>query len=254
MRSRLAVVLVLAFALGVSAGEPWLSKPYQAWDKKDIHKILNNSPWAQTVQILAPWQRTSQVGRFPGGGPGSRAPGLPEYPSGPAASDASQPAPGSPGAAGSREGRAPYAPIVVRWASSATSRAAAAREKALAGLLRPGEVDEEVARQPEEYEVVLVFDPVLDLPPAGKFELEENAFLALKPSGRRIAASRVEIRGNPGGYGGEVSFYFPRSGEDGKPQISADQNEVRFQSDAGGMAVRANFQLQKMVSKNRLDL
>ena len=244
--------LALAAALSLSAGEPWISKPYQSWDQKDVRKILNSSPWAQTVQIMAPWQRTSRVAEFSGRGPVGRAPGEPDYPSGPAASDASQPSPGLP--PGATLARAPYAPVVVRWASSSTARIAAAREKALEGLLRAGEVDEEAARKPEEYEIVLVFDAVLGMPPVRRFEMEENAFLTLKPSGRRIAASRVEVRGNAGSNGGEVSFYFPRYGEDGRPQISPEQTEVQFQCEAGGMVALAKFQPQKMLSKSGLDL
>ncbi len=246
------LLLVSVVVLGVCADEPWLSKPYQSWSQKDIHKILNNSPWAQTVQIMAPWLRTSEVAHFPGPRTGGRAPGEPDYPSGPAASDASQPSPGLP--PGATLARAPYAPVVVRWASSATSRAAVAQQKALEGLVRPGEVDDLIARQPEEYEIVLVFDAIVGLPPAGEVALQENALLTLKPSGRKIPASRAEIRGLAGSYGGEVSFYFPRNGEDARPQISPGESEAQFRCAAGGMVASANFQLQRMRSRTGLDL
>ena len=44
-------VLTLVFAATVSAQtESWQSKPYTQWTKDEARKVLNDSPWAQTIE------------------------------------------------------------------------------------------------------------------------------------------------------------------------------------------------------------
>jgi hypothetical protein len=248
----LPVLLVFIAVLSVCAGEPWLNKPYQSWDKKDVHKILSDSPWAETVQVDAFWRRNNPESmRSTGAAGGLRAPTTPNNPSGPLSSDASQSSPGQPSAA--MLGREAYAPVVVRWASSVTSRAAAAQQKMLQGGISPGQVDAAVALEPGQYEIVLVFDPIVGLPPASDTEMGDAAFLTLKPSGARLQASHVQIRDFPRSVGGEVGFYFSKNRENGEPLISPDQTEAQFQLQAGKVVVRATFQLRKMRTKNGPD-
>ena len=236
--------MLAAAVSAAAAGEPWLTKPYQSWDKKDVRKILTDSPWAQTVQTIAPWQN-GFAGRS------GRGPTTPNYPSGPMSSDPSQSAPGMPSAATLASG---YVPVVIRWASSATERAAVAQQQMLRGVMTPAQVDSAVAQQPEEYEIVAVFDANPGLPPITEDQLEAAASLKLKPSGREVEAIRVKIREAEKGSGGEVSFYFPKRDANGEPLISPVQSEAQFECQAGRMSLRANFQLQKMRTKDGLDL
>lgn len=63
----LLVVTSLA-ASGVSAQGFWAKKPWQNWSKEDCHKMLTNSPWAQTwskltIENTPIGQRSDATGR-----------------------------------------------------------------------------------------------------------------------------------------------------------------------------------------------
>jgi len=249
-RSRPAVFL-LTVALNVSAGasvaadEPWLSKPYPEWDKKDIRRILNDSPWAQTVQVMSPWGTGSETGRT---GRGL----APNYPSGPLSSDTSQSAPGQPSA--TALARDAYSPVVIRWASAVTTRAAVAQQKVSQGVMTAVQAATWLAEPLDNYEIVAAFAAVPGLPPVTDSELKAGASLRLKPSGLRLQIVRVEIHEASDSNAREVSFIFERNGEGGRPLISSDQAEAQFLCEVGRIALRANFRLQKMRTKNGIDL
>jgi hypothetical protein len=43
--------LLLLSAILVRAGEPWEGKPYIDWSRKDVSKVLENSPWARSALL-----------------------------------------------------------------------------------------------------------------------------------------------------------------------------------------------------------
>lgn len=43
--------IAVCVAGAAAAGDAWKDKPYQSWDQKDVLKILNDSPWSQSVMV-----------------------------------------------------------------------------------------------------------------------------------------------------------------------------------------------------------
>src|SRR5271156_3665862 len=66
-------VALLVAALVWAGDDPWKAKPYQQWDAKDVHKVLDASPWARNVQVAAPWISTGDAGDAASGGVSSQA-------------------------------------------------------------------------------------------------------------------------------------------------------------------------------------
>ena len=51
MRRRCVVAVVLFLAMDLWAGDPWRQKSYKVWNQNDVHKILNESPWAKRIEV-----------------------------------------------------------------------------------------------------------------------------------------------------------------------------------------------------------
>src|SRR3989304_9653724 len=65
MRGRRAVVLGLLLAVAAAAEEPWERKPASAWSEEETLKLLNDSPWAQEMDLYHTSGRI--LGVLPGG-------------------------------------------------------------------------------------------------------------------------------------------------------------------------------------------
>jgi hypothetical protein len=246
----IACLSIFLLAAAAAADEPWLDKSYRSWNQKDVHKILNDSPWAQNVQAMAPWLRRTTVAQFPRRRPGDTAPGETDYPTD-VASDASQPYGLPPGAA---IANAPHATFLIRWGSAKTVRAAEAREAILRGRMQPGEADETLKQEPSEYELVLVVNPSIGLPEHDEFKLQEGARLRGTSTKEDVLATRAKIEESPDGKSIEVHFYFPKRTSAGNPSLSPDETEVEFECSVGGSSIRATFHPQKMRTEAGPDL
>lgn len=241
---------IFLLAAAAAADEPWLDKAYQSWNQKDVRKILNDSPWAQNVQALAPWLKRTTVAQFPGKTRGGTAPGEKDYPSD-VASDASQPYGLPPGAA---IAKAPLATFLIRWESAKTVRAAEAREAILRGRMQPGGAEEILRQEPSEYELVLVINPSVGLPEHDEFKLQESARLRGTRTKAEVLATRAQIQESPDGKSIEVDFYFPKKTSAGNPSLSPDEAEIEFACSVAGSTIRATFHPQKMRTEGGPDL
>jgi hypothetical protein len=251
MRNALiAFFSISLLAATTAADEPWLDKSYRSWNQKDIHKILNDSPWAQNVQALAPWLKRTTVAQFPSRRPGDTAPGETDYPTD-VASDASQPYGLPPGAA---IAKAPLATFLIRWESAKTVRAAEAREAILRGRMQPREAEEFLKQEPSEYELVLVVNPSVGLPERDEFKLQESAHLRGTRTRADVLATRAQIQESSDGKSIEVYFYFPKRTSAGNPSLSPDETEVEFECSVAGSTIRATFHPQKMRTEAGSDL
>jgi len=248
-------VLIAFFSISLlaataAADEPWLDKSYRSWNQKDVHKILNDSPWAQNVQASAPWLRRTTVAQFPRRRPGDTAPGETDYPTTPA-SDASQPYGLPPGAG---IANAPLASFLIRWGSAKTMRAAEAREAILRGRMQAGEVDEILKQEPSEYELVLVINPSVGLPERDEYKLQDSAHLRGMRMKSDVLATRAKIEESPDGKSIQVHFYFPKQTSGGNPSLSPDETQIEFECLVAGATIRAEFQPQKMRTETGPDL
>ena len=242
----------LLLAAIAAADEPWLDKSYRNWNQKDVHKILNDSPWAQNVQASAPWLRRTTVGQFGSRRPGDTKPGETDYPTD-TASDASQPyehghAPGA-GIA-----NAPLASFLVRWGSAKTMRAAEARDAILRGRMQPSEAEESLKEQPSEYDLALVVNPSVGLPEHNEYKLQESAHLRGKRMKSDVPASRAQIEESADGKSIQVHFYFPKQNGEGNPSLSPDETQIEFECSVAGANIRATVQPQKMRTEAGSDL
>lgn len=76
------MVLSIAMAAGLpilaaaTAQDQWLDKPYQEWSKREVTRLLNDSPWAKTqaIRVARGRQVRSVAGRVSAETPGSTGP------------------------------------------------------------------------------------------------------------------------------------------------------------------------------------
>src|SRR5580704_154070 len=73
---RVLSVTLLFTTLLWASDPPWKGKPYQQWDLQDIHRILNDSPWARVAAITRTWSPITGNG-LPNEQLAGRARGLP---------------------------------------------------------------------------------------------------------------------------------------------------------------------------------
>ncbi len=238
--SKLMVALIAIFLLAadLSAGDPWRDKLYTQWDEKDIRKILTDSPWAKTVQVVNTW-----------GGPGT---GADFSPLGPTGGDPRDIRPDKPPAE-----QVPQAAFVVRWGSSRTLRRALARSALLRGVAE-AEVETFLAQEPARYEVMVSGPDMTPFASANEEDLQamqEKSYLASKKSRTRLAPERVEVERGPDSKRiVAVHFYFAKKTAAGPPPLSAEEKGAEFICQVGRTMLKANFDFQKMTDNQGTDL
>ncbi len=220
MRSLSRILAALMFAGTLAAiawaGTPWKTKPYQQWNKNDVMQVLEHSPWVQSFTVPVSWHP------------------LPMYNSPAAAASlggsASVDAGGGPGGGSPSLGmrpQEPHATFVARWISAKTIREAVARRQVLAGEIPEARADSDVAKQPSDYEIMVLgsdMTPFADLTPA---ELTKDSYLHLRSAKKELEPSSVNIyRSLNGKQVLGVTFHFARTAANGQPMIGPSENEV----------------------------
>ncbi len=244
--------LFLGAALAWAAGDPWTSKPYQSWDREDVAKILNQSPWSKTVTVNAPWKSA---------GPGLEMPG-PEGPgegptAGPAMGGGKQPPSGVYGGQGGAESTmAPQVWFQARWLSARVIREAVARSAVLDGAATEAQAEQFIAQTPEGYQIEVIGPDMTPFEKLDEGALKQSAFLEVKQKKHeRVPASSVSIHRRDGGKINVVVYSFPKTLADGEPVIPPEEKEARFVCGVGkGLTMRFDFDLRKMVDQQGRDL
>lgn len=250
----LAILLV---AVAAWASNPWKGKPYQDWNRKDIEKVLNHSPWVDTQRVTARWKgsQTSMMGSTSGepnvaheqGGMGT--PGM-----GGVRGSGGQPnmnggGPGNEGMGG-RGMRAEQQRAVfeARWISAKPMREALARMEVLAGKMAQPNAKRFVSQSPADYEIV-VFGP--DMTPFARMtesSVAAHSVLQLgKPKGK-IAPTSVKFQRSPQGKLIGVSFSFPKT-SGGKPTIAPQEKSIELICKLKGAKLKFHFDPRKMSTK-----
>jgi len=250
-RKCLVLLAILVLAAGVYAGDPWKDKTYKEWDEKDARRILNDSPWARVVGVVATWrsQRGQQdspagatgqpVGREEEGGAG----GAGVIPGGTRS-----------GAAESGGPEFPQVEFVVRWSSARTSRQAVARMAVLRGTPEP-EVEKFLAQPVSEHEIVVVGTDMTPFTKTDEIALKEKTYIKPKKTKQKLAPVRIETRRSEDGKRiNAVVFHFVMKSESGEPVISSDEKGVEFECRAGNFSIKTTFEPRKMTSKAGADL
>jgi hypothetical protein len=246
---------ILLLAVLAWASDPWKNKPYQQWDKQDVAKVLNDSPWTDTVMVTASWapNQFDNVAPMPGQ-PGVGA-GQPQMGAGGGASMGQSPRP-EPGSQAPGWGRltARQAHFRARWLSALTVRQALARLEILEGKLAQAQAERYLAQQPAEYEVV-VFGP--DMTPFQGMEeaaLLKTVSLEAKKFKQEVAADHAKIERSPDGKKLlAITFSFPKTAN-GKPLVAAGEKEVNLICRLKLATLKFKFDPRKMKTQQGEDL
>jgi hypothetical protein len=227
-------VLLAVLALAAWAEDPWKSKPPAEWTKKEVDKVLNDSPWAQVVIAPASWARIGGEKWEVGPSPSGVRIGKATVQVNPDRSD--------------EMGR-----FVLLWESSRTVREALAREAQLRGL--SGQPYSRPKEDKEHHVLVLVWDPfVLQVPKATEAEAASSSSLKPRMRNAEFPPDRVEYRRDWHGRLQGVAFYFPRKTAGGRALIDGDEDRVDFAWHVGAAVLHARFNPRKMVAHGRRDL
>lgn len=237
------------------AGDVWKDKAYQQWDKADVQKILNDSPWVRVARIDAPGASLSDQAGMASGNSGSAA-GAPRPTSGRAGAGGGGMAGGSQGdSGGDTGGGSPQIPFMVRWLSSRTMREALVRTAELSGQLKEADAATELSNPVEMYEV-MVFGPQMDVfGAATESTLKESIALTGKKTKDKIPPATVNIQRTPDGKTiRAIVFSFPKQTAAGGATIAEMEKAVEFSCALPQVKFKVTFDLPKMEDPKGRDL
>lgn len=235
-----------------AAADFWRSKTPESWSEKEVDQLLTNSPWARTVEIIAP--DLSLAGRV-GGLQGGRVGGF-----------GGSGRPGAGGGAGGdgagNLGGGSFLPsparakITVRWASAWPIREATARQRARAaedesstqaagGIEQAGRAGESAnagdpgsaGRHDPAYRIAVVRIP-LGIAVGSDDELRATASLVCR-GGRVWRAIAVHFTYQEGLQTIEYAF-------SGETPLTAEDRDVEFRARVGDAPIKTTFRLDRM--------
>lgn len=236
MRKTLLLIVASLFAIALWASDPWKDKSYKDWDEKDVHQIMNESPWAKKVEIKAHGGLEAPEGGSTAGG----APAASEEKEGPEGEDDED------------KGEVTF---VVRWISSRTLREASARSQVLQHRITQTEIEQHIPPALDDYQLVVVGPNMTMFQKTDESALQSKSYLAARKSKQKIAPSQVEIvRARDGKKIGAIVFHFPKKTKSGEPMIADDEKELNFVARVGTVEIKTGFDPQKMADKQGKDL
>jgi hypothetical protein len=242
--------LVLCFVF-VHAAEKnfWTLKPYTEWNEDEVAKLLKNSPWSKSMDIVL-----GTMGGDQGGSGGSRGSGGMSRGGGGGIEDVgdSGGSGGGMGGGGGRGGRggSTGAPsmrsmhVIVTWYSKIV-REAMARSI----ILRNPEPSKEALDSLLNYRDTSYFN-ILVIGWSGGFrvareeaiqKLKKETFL-VKKTKEKIPVADLML---PDGRGKPLVLLFPKEAN-GKPTLTLEDKEVTLQTKVGENTIRAIFKLAEM--------
>lgn len=234
----------------LSAKDFWAERPYTEWTQAEAVRILTKSPWSSAQKVRS--RTTSFVTGPSPTDDQSSCTGCAENSGAVLATMSDPQLLGStvPQETSSRT-------YFVRFRTAATVRMALARLAVLTG----GSTEEKARKYVENTEfpgqIVIVVEPetIGDLPDlnhATLSSLQENTYLLLKKSERRIPLQQYVT---PSQFGGTRAFFiFPRE-ENGEEMISLKEEEVRFVTQLNNQTkIERKFKLKEMLFNGVLEL
>lgn len=247
---------VWVLAVLVWAGDAWKDKAYQQWDKADVQKILNDSPWVKVAHVDVPGPNLREQSGPPGE---SSAPATtssrPAAARGGGGGGGGAPS-GAPGDMGGETGaNLPEIPLMVRWLSSRTIREALVRNAELSGQVNEADAEKELSAPSEMYEV-LIFGPQMDVfGDAPENTLKENVLLTGRKMKEKITPSTVNVQRAPDGKTIRAIFFsFPKQTAAGQPTIAQTEKAVEFFCGLSHVKFKVSFDLTKMEDSKGRDL
>ncbi|MCH8267027.1 MAG: hypothetical protein IH846_05895 [Acidobacteria bacterium] len=217
---RILVIVILAAATVLWAGEPWKDKPFTEWGEKDVWKLLEKSPWAKRIHQAGMRRRSTGSSRMEGGGVVGIPINIDEI----------------------------KHALTVVWSSALTVREALVRQRQLQGTPNKEDSSQLLSQQPENYEIRVHGPAVSTCCPE-----PYSCYLQPRRSKQAISPFKVQFVRQDDESWTEFRFYFVRNLA-GKPAIGPDEKKVEFycQSDSGPF--KAVFDLRKMTRNSKPDL
>jgi hypothetical protein len=250
---------ILTLAVAAFAGDVWKDKPYESWDQKDVQKILNDSPWGQSLEIqggandaptaFSPTGDAAHRDQSLGSQTNSDAKagmGGPQ-PAGNSGSNPASQGTSSGGGGGSQK-------FVARWVSARTMREALVRFDELNGK-PPADAAQRISTTRENYELVLLGTNLRAFQAAGEDALKNSMYLETKKTHQKISPLKVQLAKDPDGNRVvAVLLEFPKKEANGEATIATDEKGVDFIAEAGKTKLKFHFDLAKMTDKQGADL
>jgi hypothetical protein len=234
-------LLAISSTLSVLGKDFWDDKPFTEWSQQEAMKILSESPWARTQTIMA-----GVLGAGQQQSNSSRVKDLPRVQSPGTNSGAAL------SQAGVSFGAGESVPLFVRWHSSARIRQALGRLGQLQQNVPEAEVKKFAETPMEDYQIA-VTGPLLDaFNQMSLSSFQEKTFLTSKKNKAKKIALKSYVAPKDR-QDGVALFSFSRL-VDGKPTLTAEDDEIEFVAQAGKINVKASFKLSKMMSDGKLDL
>jgi hypothetical protein len=241
-------VALLALAALVWAGnDPWKGKSFDQWTEKDVQAILETSPWAKNH--LTPQGAWHPDGMAQMTGPSGMAGSSSDNTKGSAGAQSGQMGGAEKAAAG---GPPVYS---VWWWSSRTMRSAWLRSLVLKGSLTQDAANQQLAQEPDEYQVLVRSNDMSVFQKRGEKAFESVAYLQMKKNKEKIYPSHVVFnRGSDGESVLGATFFFPKKAANGEATISPDEKEIDFYLQIADAKVYTNFEPRKMTDSKGEDL
>ena len=248
-----ATALVLAGLL-LGASDPWKTKSFSQWDANEVRKVMNDSPWAKLVQVPATWK--PDAGAAAGTGGGLNPTGSSSSTTGRGGGGRGGPGGGSaPGGGDAGSTGLPNASFEVRWSSSRTFRAAAARSMVLSNQITEPEADKQMEEPQKYYEVTVVGRDMQPFEGLDEEMLKAATFLMAKKSKQKVSPESVSVSvGADGKTVQAVAFRFPKISKTGESTIGAEEKGIEFSTEVVRVSIKANFDVAKMEDNAGRDL
>ena len=248
-----SIAITSLSAAALWAADFWESKSYTEWSKKEVGKLMTNSPWAQKVTVYMSGGRGG--GGFGGGGGRPRTRGS-DRPTPPAGGGGFGDGPfglrlpggggGVLGGPGGGAGPAPSMNVIVRWFSSIPVKQAMVRSNYGAEAATTQEAIEYLARQETHYIVAVAGLPerMAGFVQRNPDALKENTMLKRKKK-EPINPDDVQTQERTANF----YFMFPKT-----DAITVDDKEVEFIMKTQRFEVKRKFKLKNMVFNGELSL
>jgi hypothetical protein len=235
----LFVMVPLATAIALFAGEPWSGKDYTQWSADEVNRLLANSPWAKQVSALfgkAPREVDRSVIPPPGASTNNMG--------------------GTRGVTDVRwnggvgrpvDDSAPKLPVTIRWDSALPIREAMLRSRFGDHVSAPADANGSLHQSEKDYIItvigLLMNDQARDHERVRK-ELMGAAKL-VRTGKPVIQPENVELDASAGA----IQVFFPRT-----EPISLKDKEVTLELQFGSMRIEKKFRLKTMTYKGKLEL
>jgi hypothetical protein len=238
----LVLVTCLGTSLVIKAGGFWDKTPYTQWSKKQIQKVLSESPWAQKIRVSMTRKKGARPGnsRYPrktGYGAQNISGSLPR------GEEVSSSSGGRGGSRGVGSRPSSETTLLIRWESSLPLKQARLMNSPMARDASPQNIKKYLNRKDSSYIISLegLPAPILDRLDPG--HLSQKATL-IRKNHAPIQAQSIRLVGQKVRL---LFFLFPKH-----DPINLKNKDVEFQIELPGITIKKKFKVKDFLFQGRL--